>query len=145
MNGITMEKWLLLGEADRIILRNLGISPETLKKDKVHTYKHNPITVERRLSTRNTAPDEYYVKIFRTCGCCKTKETTRGKMAKRKVTDTFLSFQAQDIPEGEIFRQLAVQSTTCPYCEDTLMQLSVSELTKIIVTLHEVHARRCAI
>lgn len=113
---MTIEKWNSLSEMDKTILRNLGITPEAIKKEKVHKFKQNPITVERRLSTRNTAPDEYYVKIFRNCGCCKTKETVHGKMVKKKPSDTFLSFAPQEIPSGEVFRQLSVQSVTCPYC-----------------------------
>jgi hypothetical protein len=143
-NVMTMERWNALTPFEQGLLKRLSVSPETPKK---HYEKKptNPVTLERRLSTRNTAPAEYYTEIHKTCGCCHKKVVVEGKMCKRKPSDTFLSLEVMEIPAGEIFKQINGVSVTCGHCDVELEKLEKAELIKMIRNLREVSARKCAL
>jgi uncharacterized protein with PIN domain len=142
-NVMTVERWESLTDADRMLLRKLGVEPQVVK---VKTAKvTNPITLERRMSTRNTAGQDYYVSIHRTCGCCHSKEVHEGKMTKRTPHDSFLSLLFMEIPVGEVFKQLKVVSTVCPKCNVTLAELTKEELIEMVITLREIAAKKCCL
>lgn len=144
MNDSTGIKWNDLTEADKAVLKSLGIIEPEVKERKHYAPKsHNPITIERRLSTRNTAPAEYYVKIDDTCNCCKTKGMRIGKMQKKKASDNFLSLVIQDIPVDEKPRHLRITSVNCINCDQELGSKTVEELVTIIKTLHNIAATKC--
>ena len=138
-NGID---WSTLTSADKAVLLSLGIAEPSLKEKRVKPSQ-NPITLERRMATRNTCPAEYYVKLLSYCNCCKTYDTIYGKMTRLKLSDNCLHLVIQDIPENEIFRQLRLTSVNCAQCDDVLGKLSNEELIKMIKGLHDVCAKKC--
>ena len=136
--------WNKLSLADKAVLASIGITePKSVEKKKYAPKSHNPITVERRLSTRNTAPDEYYVKINDICNCCKTEGKRTGMMTKKKLSDNFLSLVQQEVPEGFVFRQLRIVAVNCINCDQTLGSKTTEELVMIIKTLHNIAATKC--
>jgi hypothetical protein len=139
----TTIKWDTLSAADISVLKSLGIERPESKKKIYAPKSHNPITVARRLSTMNTAPDPYYVKINDRCSCCHSKGVRIGKMGKKKLSDNFLSLIIQEIPEGEIYRTLQITSVTCVSCEEVLGSKTHEELVQIIKTLHGIAATKC--
>lgn len=138
---MSQERWDALTDIERTLLGNLGVHPIAPKKEKIT----NPITLERRLSTRNTAPTAYFTQIHSTCGCCRDKVVKEGKMDKRRVTDNHLSFISGEIPDGEEYKRLKVVSTTCTKCDVVLSELSKEELITMVIVLRETAARKCAI
>lgn len=139
---MTQERWSALSEMERGLLKSLGIAPEVPKVAKVKVT--NPITIERRNSTRNTAPDEYYVQIHKTCGCCQKKTTQEGRMVKRRHTDTYLSLLCEEIPAGEVFKMIKAVSVVCNNCDVELDKLSKEELISMVKTLREMTAKKAA-
>jgi hypothetical protein len=140
---MTQDRWDALTDADRVMLKSLGICPQEVKvKAKKET---NPITLERRMSTRNTAGQEYYTVILRTCGCCRTTVRHEGKMMKRRASDSYLSLEFMEIPAGEVFKQQKVVSVVCPDCDKELDKLSKEELIVMVKTLREIAAKKCTI
>lgn len=126
---IPREQWDKMTKEQQDLLTGLGMKPERIKK------KVNQLTLERRLSTRDTCPEEYYVKIFKTCGCCHTKTTGIGRMTQLEKTN-FLTFVEGAIPEGEIFRQLAVTHITCHDCTEVLSAIEHSKLVEMYKLMH---------
>ena len=143
-SSMTQERWDALTVFERDLLKTLGVVVEEPKK-KYEKKVVNPITLERRLSTRNTAPEAYYMEMHKTCGCCKKKVVISGMMCKRKPTDTFLSLEVMDIPVGEVYKKLTGVSVVCGNCDVELDKLEKSELIAIIKTLREVSAKKCAL
>lgn len=139
---MTQERWNTLSEMERGLLKSLGILPEVPKIAKVKVT--NPITIERRNSTRNTAPAEYWLEVNKTCGCCHKQTTQEGLMTKRKPTDTYLSFVMQEIPFGEVFKKIKAVSVVCSDCDIELDKLSKDELISMVKTLREIAAKKLA-
>lgn len=141
MEDMTMERWNELSDADRMLLKQLGVCPDE-PKERVKKAV-NPITLERRMSTRSTCPaEEYYIKVFKHCGCCGTKTLVHGRMIRKKPSDSFLSLVLVEIPENESFRQIKTTSINCEKCADVLGALSVEELVERVKILHEIKALR---
>jgi hypothetical protein len=139
-NVMTMDRWNTLSDADKILLKSLGIEPKVVRAKAKKVV--NPITLERRLSTRNTAPAEYYVQIHSTCGCCRRKTVKEGKMGHKKLSDNYLSFLPMEIPAGEVLKVIKVVSVVCPHCEIELDMLTKDELISMVIMLREAAARK---
>jgi hypothetical protein len=139
-NVMTMERWDALSDADKVLLKSLGIAPQVVRTKAKKVV--NPITLERRLSTRNTAPAEYYVQIHSTCGCCRSKTVKEGKMGHRKLSDNYLSFIPLEIPAGEVLKVIKVVSVVCAHCEIELDKLTKDELVSMVIMLREAAARK---
>jgi hypothetical protein len=142
-NVMTMDRWNALSDADRVLLKSLGIEPQVVHARVKKVV--NPLTLERRLCTRNTAPAEYYAQIQSTCGCCRTKTVKEGKMGHRKLSDNYLSFLETEIPAGEVFKLLKVVSITCHSCETELDKLTKEELISMVMTLRSAAAKKCTL
>lgn len=140
---MTQERWDALSDSDKMLLKQLGVVYTPDKQKKPRTV--NPITLMRRASTRNSAPEDYYTVIKKTCGCCRKTVLHEGKMTKRKPSDSFLSLLYMEIPAGETFTEMKVVSITCEHCDVELDKLTKEELISMVKTLREVAARRCTI
>ena len=134
---MTLEKWNSLSDADRCLLKQLGIKPVNQKETVKPKKTMNPITIARRLATKNTCPEEHYVSVKRTCGCCKTVTHSVGKMGKKKDGDNYLSFIEMEIPVGELYTSMKVTSIICGCCEDALSELSKEQLIQLVITLRQ--------
>ena len=135
-------KWNDLSDTDRELLKLMGIE-EPPRKEKKEKKVFNPITVARRLSTMNTAPEPYYVKIQDRCACCHSKGIRIGRMDRKKLSDNFLSLILCEIPEDEYYKVLQITSVTCIDCDSVLGAKSHDELVQIIKTLHNIAATKC--
>ena len=135
------EEWNKFSEKDQMLLKQLGIVPEEVKEKKKKEI--NPVTLERRLGSMTTCPEEYYIRVFSTCGCCRTKEVREGKMTKVRSVHSYLTFVQQELTEDiEVKKQTKVTSITCPKCEEVLGQMSVTALVMRIKYLNEAQAKR---
>jgi len=136
MNENVSIDWKHLSEADRVVLKSLGIIEPTVKKDTVKKPA-NPITLERRLSTRNTCPAEYYIKMVQICSCCHAKTKHYGHMRRRNTSDNYLSLCEM---QGEVLELIefkkSVQITpTCPSCYDILGAKTHEQLIEMVIKL----------
>lgn len=139
---MTKERWEALSDADRAVMKSLGMEFKEVTKEKKSKVT-NPITLERIKSTKTTCPEEeYYLRLVKVCGCCKTEEVLYGRMMQAKPTHKHLSFVQMPIPLGEHFRQRRYVAVDCPCCLDVLGSLEPKELAKMIIGLHQRDARR---
>jgi hypothetical protein len=129
--------WKDLTDSDRLVLKSLGIV-EPVAKPKAEKKPANPVTVERRLATRNTCPPDYYVSIVQVCSCCSSRTRMLGHMKKRKLSDNYLSLCELEDEVIEVIQFVkSVQYTaTCPSCYDVLSKLTVLELCERLVRKH---------
>lgn len=133
---MSQERWDTLSDADKVLLKMLGVTGVSTKKEK---RVPNPVTLAAKLSRMNTAPEEeYWLKVTVFCGCCKSAHVVTGRMGRRKETDNFHSLIKCELPPDVPFNQQRKTSTTCHLCDEKLGTMTKEELISHIKLLAEV-------